>query len=259
MESYLENRVAKRITAYNYETKIFQISKGWLRFERSHRWNPESQEIDVFGNCWSIAWTDFTNNQVSVYSQNKLLALNGNLALLIPPRSIVDWRFRGGEIYWQAILSNESWPSDFPTKATAYLRSSNDYLPKTIDELRVYLNSHSILAPIERTLECSFVASKVQDFIHEHWDVDISIEALCKQMGYDHSVVDRSFKLAFGLSPIQYRNRMRIIDGAHRLLLGEGNVTDITFDVGFNGTSNFNKHFKKLMKVPPSQYVIQDR
>lgn len=83
------------------------------------------------------------------------------------------------------------------------------------------------------------------------------MEQLAHALGFNLAVIDRAFKSYFDLSPISYRNRMRVLDAAHRLLLGQNSVTDVALEVGFGGLANFNKQFKKFMKVPPSEYILE--
>lgn len=243
------------ISAPTYNTKIFRDSPHWARFERSHSWQTNTQEIDVFGDCWSFAWTNFINDQVSVNTRGKSFFINGACALLIPPFSIIDWQLRGGTVFWQAIVSDKSWPRQFPKKAVLYRRRDNEHLPRNLDELHDFINSHEPEFAIDKEERSSAVALRTKKFIDHFWSREFTIEELSESLGFDHAVIDRAFKLCYGLSPIAYRNKMRVLSAAHRMLLGANNVTDVALEVGFSGVSNFNKQFKKVMRVPPSVYT----
>lgn len=48
--------------------------------------------------------------------------------------------------------------------------------------------------------------------------------------------------------------RYRISKASELLLKSKESISNIAFDVGFNGTSYFGKVFKKYMNCTPSQY-----
>jgi len=69
----------------------------------------------------------------------------------------------------------------------------------------------------------------------------------------------RFFKLRTGRTLPEYVNALRI-GRACEMLAGEnGKVTDIALDCGFQNLANFNRHFRKLTKLSPSEYRQQFR
>ena len=244
-----------QICATNYSTKIIQTRAHWIQFERTHNWLPNSTEKDVFGDCWSIAMANFVNNQVGIRRYGKVNYLNGPKVFLIPPHSIIEWVFKGGTIFWQGILSSLKPPINFPIEPWVVELPDNQLIPTDIDELSEFIGKNSLLLQINKIETNSAVAQKLKNIIDHNWKSETSISDFCDDLGFNHAVADRAFKACFGLSPITYRNTKRILDGAHKLMLGQGNVTDIAFEVGFSGLDNFNKQFKRFMNATPSRFI----
>ncbi len=255
-ESPTEEKLFKIIQAPNYETRIFKhlSHHHWARFERAHHWKTNAREVDVFGDCWSLAWTDFNSDKVSVQTRRHKIYLNGPCIVWAPPHSIIDWRFRGGAIFWQAVLSNLRLPPTLPLRACIYNRESNLVLPNDLIEVEELLKYCTVREFIDKEESSSSVSKRCKDFMDRHWRESYSIEEISQRLGYNQSVMDRSFKSCYGLSPQQYRNRKRVLDSAHALILENAKVTDMALDVGFSGLENFSKQFKKLFRIPPSKF-----
>lgn len=66
--------------------------------------------------------------------------------------------------------------------------------------------------------------------------------------------IARLFEKETGMSFMAWRERLRIITAIERLLVGQ-TITQVAFDMGFLSPSSFSTAFRKLMGVPPSQYI----
>jgi AraC-like DNA-binding protein len=249
-----------KISTKNYTTEYQSLSPGLVFCQRKHFWQPNETELDVFGRCWSFAWVNFKDHQVVAQRLGQEVALNGPLAVFIPPYSIIDWKFEGGEIFWQAIISDLPLSSDLPKEALLIERPELQSMPQTMLEIKKFIRSHleslEKIKYIEKIESPSGIAEKLRNFLNQNFEHEIHFSEIAKTLRIDHSVLDRSFKKAYGLSPTAFRNRMRILDAAHRLILKPTRVSDICFDVGFNTLGNFNKQFKKFMKAAPSDFLI---
>jgi AraC-like DNA-binding protein len=53
---------------------------------------------------------------------------------------------------------------------------------------------------------------------------------------------------------VHYVNRLRVNLACQLLMSGELNITDISYQVGFNNLSNFNRQFLSLKDMSPSRW-----
>jgi len=67
----------------------------------------------------------------------------------------------------------------------------------------------------------------------------------------------RSFKNEFGITPLQYINRLRIDRACKYLQKGNNSVTDVCYMLGFNSISHFISLFKSLMGITPKQFQMK--
>jgi AraC-like DNA-binding protein len=58
---------------------------------------------------------------------------------------------------------------------------------------------------------------------------------------------------------VQYVNRLRIESACQMLLADDANITDICFQSGFNNVSNFNRQFRAVKGMAPSEFRALQR
>lgn len=251
----------KVVVAENYTTSYRPLTERLSVFTRTHLWAPDSREIDVFGRCWSLAWANFKHNQVSMHRLGKKIYLNGPMAVFIPSYSIIDTEIAGGEICWNALISDMKIDEFAPREATAFPLKPDTQMPQSLDEIKKFLLKHqqadSPHFVVEKLEVSSGIAERFRQVLNQSFEMELSISDLSSSLGYNHAVLDRAFKKAYGISPINYRNKMRVLDSVHKLVIGESNVSDVGYNVGFSSTGNFTKQFKKIMKLPPSEFRLK--
>lgn len=93
-------------------------------------------------------------------------------------------------------------------------------------------------------------------FIDEHFSDKITLQELSALAGLTPTYFSTLFKQVTGISLWNYITSKRI-DKAIRLITSEnykGNMLDAAIECGFNNTANFNKTFKKITGVTPTEY-----
>lgn len=60
-------------------------------------------------------------------------------------------------------------------------------------------------------------------------------------------------KKDFGITPVEYRSRLRISSAIEHLVYGT-TILETSFSVGFNDLSRFYKQFKKITLLSPGKY-----
>ena len=97
--------------------------------------------------------------------------------------------------------------------------------------------------------------SAAVDHINRFYDKDLSSEELAKLCNLSVSQFRRRFKQTFGVSPIRYREQVRIY-WAKQLLKSELlTVSEIAVKLGYYDIYHFSNDFRKHTGLSPKQYV----
>lgn len=93
---------------------------------------------------------------------------------------------------------------------------------------------------------------KVLQYLDQNYDRNISLEYVAKEIGMSRFHISRLFNDRIGCSFNHYLNNLRI-DRAKHLLTTDKNITEISFDCGFESTRTFYRAFKEICGVTPRQ------
>jgi len=94
---------------------------------------------------------------------------------------------------------------------------------------------------------------KVLYYIETNLQESFIIEDLAKVAGYSKFHFCRIFKLSVGESVMDYILRLRIEKSSFKLVQ-DNSIIDVAYDVGYQTPNGFNKAFKKLFGISPTQY-----
>jgi AraC-like DNA-binding protein len=103
-------------------------------------------------------------------------------------------------------------------------------------------------------LDCSDRFSNVTDYIMRNFDRDISLKHIASIANMAVSTFCNFFREQYRVTFIEYLNSVRV--GNACKLLGERseNVVEIAYKCGFNNLANFNRQFKKIKNMTPSEF-----
>jgi AraC-type DNA-binding domain-containing proteins len=96
---------------------------------------------------------------------------------------------------------------------------------------------------------------KMQDYINEHLNEDISLAALAQVSFYSPWYSYRLFKEYTGLTPADYIRRIRLSKSALRLKDARVTVTEIAFEMGFQSVDGYQRAFKREFGCNPNEYA----
>ncbi|SDI06559.1 AraC family transcriptional regulator [Nonomuraea jiangxiensis] len=91
------------------------------------------------------------------------------------------------------------------------------------------------------------------DLLHESLVDPPTLDDLADAVGTRPFALLRAFKAATGLPPHAYLTSLRVRQ-ARRLLLSGMRPAQVATEVGFTDQAHLNRHFKRIMGVPPAAY-----
>lgn len=95
---------------------------------------------------------------------------------------------------------------------------------------------------------------RVNDYIADHYAEPVSLDDLADHCGISKYYLAHSIKDATGSTVLDFLMLYRLSIACSRLRNGEGTVTEIAFDCGFNNLRSFNRMFRKYYYVTPTEY-----
>ncbi len=102
-----------------------------------------------------------------------------------------------------------------------------------------------------------YILQRVVDYLHEHIQDPISLDALAAVAGLSTYHFCRMFRRSTGLPPYQYLARLRIERAKRTLLQTSQLVGDIAFSTGFGSASQFSHCFRKQVGCTPQEFRRQ--
>lgn len=96
--------------------------------------------------------------------------------------------------------------------------------------------------------------SKLQRWLDGAYAQPLSLETMAQQVHLSPRTLLRRFKLATGLTPNDYLQRLRICAAENRLAHGDEAVEQVALSVGYGDRAAFAKLFKRLTGSTPNEY-----
>ena len=95
---------------------------------------------------------------------------------------------------------------------------------------------------------------KIIDFVKYHYKEECSLAALSQYTSYHYAYLSKFFRERFGVSFTEYVNRYRISKACYLLGNGREAVLNIALDSGYATLRSFNRSFKAVMGMTPTEY-----
>lgn len=97
------------------------------------------------------------------------------------------------------------------------------------------------------------VLTHIIQYIYDHYQEDISIEDLSRRFFLSPFHLCRKFKQGTGNTIVQYVNTTRILNAQRMMLETTKNFTQISKETGFSSPTHFNRVFKSVTGMTPSE------
>ena len=94
----------------------------------------------------------------------------------------------------------------------------------------------------------------IASYIHTHYQQELSLESLAEHFYISPGYLSHQFKIVTGFTIVQYIQMTRIKNVQSRLISTDEKITDVALSCGFSSFSQFNRIFKKITGISPSDY-----
>jgi AraC-like DNA-binding protein len=238
-----------------YHSNYRRLEPDLLLMERLSEVPEPRRETDVFGKAWSLALADLPDGQVAVRRLGQRIPLTGRRAVFLPPFNIIEWDLGEGSFRWDALISTAPLPSEAPREPVAF---DWDWpgVPQTLEEVFTRLVTPRPSFEISKIEEPHPLAMKAKELIDRSFMDSTGIEELAATLGCSHAAMTRLFTRCYGIPPVAYRNKQRVLEAMNLLVMKGMNVTDSGFKVGFEDASTFYRQFTRTTRCAPSNYVV---
>ena len=95
---------------------------------------------------------------------------------------------------------------------------------------------------------------EVINYIHTHYQEDITLDSLAQRFYVSPYYLCREFKKYTNSTIIQYLNVTRIMNAQRKFMETDRNITEISKATGFSNITHFNRVFKSVTGMTPSGY-----
>lgn len=95
---------------------------------------------------------------------------------------------------------------------------------------------------------------KIKDYIDAHYREEIRMETLATMVGMTPNALSRFFKQRTNRSISSYINEVRIGQATQLLIENTMAINEVSYKCGFNTLSNFNRTFKSVKGMSPTEF-----
>jgi AraC-like DNA-binding protein len=94
-------------------------------------------------------------------------------------------------------------------------------------------------------------------WIRAHYDEPLRIDCLAAEVGLSVSSLNRHFRSATSMSPLQYQKQLRLQQARLRLLANPADVAGTGHAVGYTSASQFSREYRRMFGASPGRDAVQ--
>ncbi|MBO5356361.1 MAG: helix-turn-helix transcriptional regulator [Clostridia bacterium] len=98
---------------------------------------------------------------------------------------------------------------------------------------------------------------RIFSFVSENYKNKCSLYELAEKINYNYVYLSKHFSKATGISYTEYVCHFRVNEACYLLLNTSNTVLDIAYECGFDCLRSFNRSFKSVTGITPSEYRKQ--
>ena len=101
------------------------------------------------------------------------------------------------------------------------------------------------------------MVSRAKEFIEDHQAEDLSLTDVARAVNASTFYFCKVFKKSTGINFTDYVSRVRIEKAKNLALNPNLRISEIAFEIGFQSLTHFNRVFKRITGMSPTQYRAQ--
>lgn len=227
----------------------------WMTKQRTHL-KESLHQSDVTGRIWTFAIIHLhkgTYRYLQASGETVQLKPNTIYAIASPPYCIYHLMHEA-DLIFDLTLFFTFMPIKLPSNHCSLLLPPQIPPPDTENELLDYIQKSKVLYDIGWSAPQESIASKIKSNIDETYLSPTPLSDLALSLNLKAANFSKIFKKAFGLTPLRYRNNLRVLDAMLQIVSDRSNITHVAFDVGFEDLGRFYKNFKRQRLFSPGAF-----
>ena len=96
---------------------------------------------------------------------------------------------------------------------------------------------------------------KIYEYLFQNFNQTIKLNDVAALANMNPSAFSRYFKRINRKTLTRYVNEIRIGYACKKIIESKSNITEICYECGYNSVSNFNKQFRAITQLSPSEYA----
>jgi AraC-like DNA-binding protein/ligand-binding sensor protein len=134
-----------------------------------------------------------------------------------------------------------------------------EYLVKLLEIFAQHLSLVSNQIVLAQQNAEPSVITRAKEFILSHQTEDLTLGQVARAVNTSPFYFCKLFKRTTGLNFTDYVSRIRLEKARNLLLNRNLRISEIAYEVGFQSLTHFNRVFKRILGVSPTQYRAQLR
>lgn len=94
----------------------------------------------------------------------------------------------------------------------------------------------------------------IHEYLMNNYRENVNLERIAELVNMAEGSLCRFFKMNMGVTVFEYLNQLKIELACKLLMDSDLSIMEVCLDSGFNNLSHFNKQFRKVSSMPPSEY-----
>lgn len=153
--------------------------------------------------------------------------------------------------------------SDFNYISEAFQQEAFDYLLKPVSIEKAQQLMVRVLSKLEKKYDASLHQCDKKDmdsvelvlnYIRENYAKPITLEETADACFISKSYLCALLKKNIGMSFLQFKNYLRIVEAKKQLRNGNGNIAEVAAAVGYFDANYFSRIFKQMVGMTPQEY-----